>query len=157
LSERLGITVLVTSAEELGVKGALAYIKENKSELRQQAGGGGLHILNFDGIGVEGKIYLVGGGNRFSRPPNENLNVLVQKSAEEMDIPVGRFTLPGALFDHIPFAQAGFDALSVIGIGKSSWFVHSGNDSPEKLHVDGFNQAGRLAIRVIEKFSRLAI
>jgi Zn-dependent M28 family amino/carboxypeptidase len=157
LSEKLGITVLITSAEELAVKGALAYVTEHGTRLHNQAEGGGLHVLNFDGIGVDGKIYLVGGSNRVAGPSGGNLFNLIKRSAEELGILVGRFILPGALFDHVPFANEGFDALSVIGIGKSSWVVHSGNDSPEKLHVDGFNQAGRLAIRVIEKFSRLAI
>jgi hypothetical protein len=149
----LGITVLITSAEELAVKGALAYINEKEAHLREQSEVGGLHVLNFDGIGIDGKIHLVGGSNRTARSSCKNLFDLVQQSVRELGIPVGRFSIPGALFDHIPFAQAGYDALSVIGIGKSSWVVHSRDDSPDKLDVDGFDQAGRLAIGVIEKLS----
>jgi len=153
LNEKLGITVLITSAEELGVKGALAYIRENKLNLRQQAGESGLHILNFDGIGVDGMIYLVGGGRSSSPEPSENLNHLVQESALELEIPIGRFSLPGALFDHIPFADTGFDAISMVGIGKSTWSIHTEKDTAENLHLNGFEQAGRLAIGVIEKLS----
>ena len=42
---KLGITVLITSAEELAVKGALAYVRQNYSSLNRQAKRGGLHIL----------------------------------------------------------------------------------------------------------------
>jgi hypothetical protein len=153
LNEKLSITVLITSAEELAVKGALAYVKEKESFLRHQADSGGLHVLNFDGIGVDGKIYLVGGSNRKSRSSGVNLLNLIKQSAGESGIPIGRFSLPGALFDHIPFANEGYDALSLIGIGKSSSVVHSKNDSLDKLHLDGFDRAGRLATRVIEKLS----
>jgi hypothetical protein len=153
LIDNLGITVLITSAEELAVKGALAYVMENESNLRDQAKEGGLHVMNFDGIGVDGKIYLVGGSRRNAEPSGDNLFKMIKKSADELGIRVGRFALPGALFDHIPFANEGFDALSVIGIGRSSWVVHSEKDSPEQLNVAGFDQAGRLAVRVIEKLS----
>ncbi len=156
LIEKLGITVLITSAEELAVKGALAYVMENESNLRDQAEGGGLHVMNFDGIGVDGKIYLVGGSRRNAEPSGDNLFKMIRKSADELGIRVGRFTLPGALFDHIPFANEGFDALSVIGIGRLSWVVHSEKDSPEQLNVAGFDQAGRLAVRVIEKLSGIS-
>ena len=153
IKEGMGITVLITSAEELAVKGAQAYIAENETNLRHQADRGGLYVLNFDGIGVDGKIHLVDGSSQIAGTSGENLFSLIKKSAGELGIPVGRFSLPGALFDHIPFARAGYDALSLIGIGKSSLVVHSENDSPGMLHVDGFKQAGRLAIWVIERLS----
>lgn len=156
INQKLGITVLITSAEELAVKGAQAYITENESCLRNRAGGGELHVLNFDGIGVDGKIHLVGGSKGSSRSSGDNLISLLQQSAGELGIPVGRFSLPGTLFDHIPFAKTGYDALSMVGIGRSTWFIHSKNDLPEKLHIDGFDQAGRLAIGVIEKLSGMA-
>ena len=155
LNGKLSITVLITSAEELAVKGALAYLKENESYLRCQAGGGGLHVLNFDGIGVDGKIYLVGGEHRRVQSQDNNLSDLVLQSGKELGIPIGMFSLPGALFDHIPFTIAGYDALSIIGIGKYTWSIHSSKDVPENLHPSGFDQAGRLAIGVIEKLSRI--
>jgi hypothetical protein len=78
---------------------------------------------------------------------------MLLKSAEELGISLGRFFLPGAMFDHIPFADAGYEAVSLIGIGKDSLSIHTANDSPEKLHARGFEQAGSLAIRLIEKLS----
>ena len=60
LIEKLSLTVLITSAEELAVKGALAYVRQNDTFLNSQARRGGLHVLNFDGVGVNGKLYMVG-------------------------------------------------------------------------------------------------
>ena len=150
LIEKLSLTVLITSAEELAVKGALAYVRHNEDYLHSQANAGGLHVLNFDGIGVDGRLYLVGGDRRRARVTDNDLYRLVRQSAEELGISIGRFSLPGAMFDHIPFAEDGYDAVSIIGIGKASWSIHTANDSPEKLHTRGIGQAGRLAIRVIE-------
>ena len=63
---------------------------------------------------------------------------MLRKSAEEFGISLGRFFLPGAMFDHVPFAEAGYEAVSLIGIGKDSLSIHTANDSPEKLHARGF-------------------
>jgi len=150
---KLGITVLITGAEELAVKGSLAYVQQNNSYLKSQAKRGGLHILNFDGIGVEGKLYIVGSDRGQAYGTGGELYCLVQQSAAEKGISIGRFSLPGAMFDHVPFAEAGFNAVSIIGIGKHSISVHTANDSPEKLHERGFDQAGRLALGVIENLS----
>jgi hypothetical protein len=73
LIEKLSITVLITSAEELGVMGAQAYLKHSKSTLRSQAEVAGLHILNFDGIGLDGKLYLAGGQRRPAQSSEDNL------------------------------------------------------------------------------------
>jgi hypothetical protein len=134
--------------------GALAHVQQNLAALRRCNGRGGLHVLNFDGIGVEGRLYLAGGGQQHLPPDGAGLPQLVRQSAEELGIAVGRFSLPGALFDHLPFADLGFDALTLLGIGKASWSIHTAGDTPEKLHVIGFQRAGDLAIRVIEHLSR---
>ncbi|HUV26415.1 MAG TPA: M28 family peptidase [Anaerolineales bacterium] len=153
INERLKITILITSAEEAAVMGALAYVQQYEAYLHRQSDGGGLHILNFDGTGVDGKLYNVGSERRFSPSPDTSLINLVRQASEELGFPIGRFSLPGAMFDHIPFAENGFDAVSIIGIGKSTWSVHTPKDSPDKLHIRGFEQAGRMAICVIEKVS----
>ena len=151
--EKLSLTVLITSAEELAVKGAQAYVKRNKFYLRRQAEAGGLHVLNFDGPGVDGKLYLVGGERRIAQSPDNNLSSLVRQSCKELGFSIGRFSLPGAMFDHIPFAEDKYDAVSIVAIGKSTWSIHTSMDTPDKLHIRGFEQAGHLAIRVIEKLS----
>jgi len=152
LNRKLGLTVLLTSAEELGVMGALAYVQQNDIFLHGRVEQGGLCVLNFDGIGVDGKLYMVGREPNPTQANRTDLHHLVKQSAAEFGIPLGRFFLPGAMFDHIPFAEEGYDALSLIAVGKGSGSIHTAGDSPEKLHIKGFDQAGRLALRVVEKF-----
>jgi hypothetical protein len=52
--------------------------------------------------------------------------------------------------DHIPFAHAGFDAISFTVSGKASWWIHTRNDSVEQLHPRGFAEAGNVALGVVE-------
>ena len=75
----------------------------------------------------------------------------VQSACAELQLPLRRFGFVGALFDHIPFAQRGFDAVSLIAVGQASRSIHTPSDTIERLHVRGFDQAGRVALRVIEQ------
>jgi len=148
---KLKFTILITSAEELGVKGAQACLQGISGGLD---GRDELQVFNFDGIGVAGRLYLVGSARRRGSNKVNQLFHLVMESGSELGIPIGRFALPGALFDHAPFAEAGYAAISLVGIGKGSLAVHTVHDTPDKLHIRGFEQAGQLAIRVIEKMGR---
>jgi hypothetical protein len=146
---KLRVRVLITSAEEFALMGAVAYMQAHEAELREQARGGGLYVLNFDGVGVKGKLCHVGHDNRL-------LN-WVEAAGRELNFPLGRFNLPGALFDHTPFAEAGFEALSLVTVGRASLAVHTRGDDVDKLDVEGFRQAGEVALRVIERLRDLVI
>jgi len=155
---KLRVTVLLTSAEELTLGGAFAFVRRNEDRLRRQAKAGGLYVLNLDGPGVDGKLYMVGEENSrlasdASPASDASLAGLVRAACSELRVPLGRFSLPGAMFDHIPFARCGFDAVSLIAVGGASWAVHTPGDSADKLHVRGFEQAGRVVLRVIEKLA----
>jgi 8-oxo-dGTP pyrophosphatase MutT (NUDIX family) len=146
LRERLRPTILITSAEEMTLMGAVAHLRREERRLLHQAEAGGLYILNFDGTGVDGKLYLVGG-------KENRLGTLIREAAQEVGVSVGRFSLFGALFDHVPFAQCGLEAVSLIALGRATWAVHTPGDSADKLHVRGFEQAGQVALRAIEKIT----
>jgi hypothetical protein len=153
------VTVLMTSAEELTLGGAFAFVRRNEDRLRRQAESGRLYILNLDGPGVDGKLYMVSPSRRLesyaSPASHANLASLVRAACSELQISLGKFSLPGAMFDHIPFARCGFDAVSLMAVGRASWAVHTPGDSADKLHIRGFEQAGRVAWRVIEKLADL--
>jgi hypothetical protein len=153
IRERFSITVLISGAEELATMGVLAYVKDGGVALRKQAGTGGLHVLNFDGIGVHGDLYLVAPRRRAVPEKHPSLPDAIRDSCAQLGLKLGGFNLPGALFDHIPFAEAGFDAVSLITIGKASRYIHSPGDSADKLDPRGFDQAGRVALKVIEQLS----
>jgi hypothetical protein len=60
LLQSLHVTLLFTTAEEEGLMGAQAYVAMNEPTLQRQAQKGGVYILNFDGIGTQGKLLLNG-------------------------------------------------------------------------------------------------
>ena len=145
LTSRLRVTCLFPSAEEMTLMGSVAYVSAHEAALRRQAGQGGLYLLNFDGIGVDGDLYYVGrSGALLDR---------LQKAAGQLDLPLKRFAFAGALFDSIPFAQRGFDAVTLLAVGAASRPVHTPADNVAQLHVRGFQQAGQLALHLIENLT----
>ncbi len=147
LREKIDVTILIPSAEEMGLMGAAAYVKHHLETLKQERE---IYILNFDSVGVEGRLCYVDARNRSRQP---RLSALIKESCAELGIKLGHFSLVGALMDHIPFAQAGFDAISLTTFGKASWWIHTQNDSVEHLHPKGFSEVGNVAMGVIEKIA----
>ena len=149
--DKLQITLLIPSAEEMTLMGSVAYVMAHAALLRAQAERSGLHVLNFDGVGVDGDLYFVGGSRQGQKGDRINLVTCVRDACAELNLPLKRFGFIGALFDHIPFAQRGFDAISLITVGRASRSVHTPQDAIDRLHVRGFDQAGRVALHVIER------
>jgi len=152
--DRLQVTILVTSAEEMTVMGAEAYARENELALRRQAEAGGLYIVNLDGIGVDGKLYLAGGSPTVKaggQRPAGRLADWIHKACGELGITIERFGLAGVMFDHMPFARRGLDAVSLIAVGPATRFVHTPQDTVDKLDVRGFEQAGQVILKVIAR------
>jgi Zn-dependent M28 family amino/carboxypeptidase len=144
----VALTVLITGAEELGVVGATAYrLLAQRTGLLERQAEQGLYILNFDGIGGDGRLALVGGDVR------SQLAAAIRASCVDLQLPLGRLPLVGALFDHVPFAEAGFDAVSLVTVGAAGRSVHTPADSVDKLDVEGFRQAGEVALQVVQRLS----
>jgi hypothetical protein len=140
--ERLRVIIVLTSAEELGLMGATAYVKKNVLQLQREEA----IILNFDGVGIDGEVQWVGA-------TSSDVARMIGAAAREAAIPIGRFRFIGALFDHIPFAQRGLDAASLIAVGRASRSIHTARDTVDQLHVRGFDRAGRVALSAIENFA----
>ena len=144
---RLRLTFLITGAEEIGVAGAAAYLQRHRAELRRDAQAAGLRILNFDGVGVDADLRLAGA--RLNRRNNGRMAGWVEAAARDCGLRVKPFSMIGLSYDHAPFAEAGFDAVSLIAIGRATWAVHTPRDTAERLHPRGFAQAGAIALRII--------
>ncbi len=149
--DKLQMTLLIPSAEEMTLMGSVAYVTAHEALLRDQAERGGLRVLNFDGVGVDGDLYFIGGSRQRQNGDRINLLTCVQDACAELHLPLKRFGFIGALFDHIPFAQRGFDAISLITVGRASRSVHTPQDSIDQLHLRGFDQAGQVALHMIER------
>ncbi len=145
----LDVNFLITGAEELGVVGATAYVLAEQQAGRWPAGAANsVSVLNFDGIGTAGHLAVVGGG------AGSRLGELVRACCVDLQLPLGRLPLIGAMFDHIPFAEAGCEALSLVTVSAAGRSVHTPADTADKLHVEGFRQAGEVALAVIERLGR---
>jgi hypothetical protein len=153
LLHRLRVTFLFTAAEEEGLMGAQAYVAMNEPALRRQAQMGGVYILNFDGVGARGGLLLDESSGKLRSAQSISLGDQVRNICSELNIPIGRFPPIGALMDHAPFAHCGFYAISLATTGQAVWSVHTRGDSAEKLHAKGFEQAGRVALKLIEKMA----
>jgi hypothetical protein len=146
LARRLRWTILLTTAEELALMGSAAFARRHLRELRRQAAHGGLYILNIDGIGVDGTLYL----DTREQTQTSRLTRWIEQAAQGQAIDLWRFNLVGVLFDHMPFARRGLDAATLTAIGPATWTVHTPRDTVEQLDVRGFEQAARVAMKVIE-------
>lgn len=149
--DKLNVTILIPSAEEMTLMGSVAYVTACEKALHDQDRLRGLFVLNFDGIGVDGDVYYVGRSRASRQRDGLDLLAHLQQACHDLKLPLKRFGFIGALFDHIPFAQRGFDAISLVAVGRASRSVHTPGDSIDKLHVRGFDQAGRVALKVIDQ------
>lgn len=145
---RLRLTILFTDAEEMGVAGAAAWARRHLHALRRDAQGAGLGILNFDGVGVNADLRLAGA--RASR----RMAGRVEAGARDCGLRVKPFSMVGLSYDHVPFAEAGLDAVSLIAIGRATGAVHTPRDTAGLLHPKGFAQAGRIALAVIAQMQQ---
>ncbi len=152
--DKLRLTILIPSAEEMTLMGSVAYVTAHAETLHVQDRANGVYVLNFDGIGIDGELYYVGHSRQSGSAARLNLLALVRRACAELQLPLKHFRFVGALFDHIPFAQRGFDAISLIAVGQASQAVHTPADTIAKLHLRGFDQAGRVALHVIEQLIR---
>jgi hypothetical protein len=138
----VAVDVLITGAEEHGLLGALHFVRTGGAPLRSAAGSS-VFVLNFDGVGVAGRLAVAGGR------PGSALVALVQQAAAGLGLGLGRVPLVGALYDHIPFGEAGFDALTLAVMGPAARLVHTPRDRPETLVSEGFRQAGEVGLGVV--------
>jgi hypothetical protein len=149
ISHKLNLTILLTSAEEVSTMGAVAFVQRHAEELRRWARSGRLYVLNFEGVGVDGSLRWVGKAKQTDAPSESSLLSLVCQACIDLDYELRSFNLPGALYDHLPFAASGLEAGTLMASSRASLSVHTRGDDIDQLDVRGFEQAGQVALRVI--------
>jgi hypothetical protein len=142
---RLRWTILLTAAEELGLMGAAAFVRAHTRAIRDAV------VINFDGVGIAGTLHYAA-GHRASR-----LVTVLQSVAHQRGLPLRRFNWPGLLFDHLPFARAGIEAVTLLSVGPGMETVHTPRDTVERLQAEGFAQTGSLAVAVLAALCERAI
>ncbi len=124
LPQQLALGVVLTSAEELGLAGARAWVR----------GRGAVHAINVDGVDDAGALRLTW----TKRRPTELLDLLTVRAAEAgVPARVGRL-IPGALLDGVAFADAGWQVVTVSrGTLRTVARIHTPRDSLEHLRGEG--------------------
>lgn len=132
------VAFLVTDGEELGLAGAWAAA----AQIPRVSS-----VINLDGLDDEGGFYLI---ERYPRGRVGGLAPTVAAAlltaAQRLDYAAERRRLPvGLLADHIPFARAGFQALTILrGTHRSLQRAHRPHD--DKHHLRGEGVAATVAL-----------
>jgi hypothetical protein len=124
LPPQLALGVVLTSAEELGLAGARAWVSSR----------GVGHAINVDGVDDEGDLRLTW----TKRRPSALIEQLATRAADAgVRARVGRL-LPGALLDAVALADAGWQVVTVSrGTLRTLARIHTSRDSVEHLTGDG--------------------
>ncbi len=136
LPEQLALGVVLTSAEELGLAGARAWVR----------GRGAVHAINVDGVDDNGALRLT-----WTRRRPASLLDLLRKRAEEAGVPVhvGRL-IPGALLDGVALADAGWQVVTVSrGTLRTVSRIHTPRDSLDHLSGEGIAVTASIILAAI--------
>ena len=136
LPQQLALGVVLTSAEELGLAGARAWVR----------GRGAVHAINVDGIDDEGAMRLT-----WTRRRPASLLELLSSRAKEAGVPVrvGRL-IPGALLDGVALADAGWQVVTVSrGTLGTVARIHTPQDSLDHLSGEGIAVTASIILAAI--------
>ena len=139
------VGVLITSAEELGLAGAWAWVREQGA---RYVSSDARRAVNFDGLDDVGSLTCMSdGANRVA--------VAMRSVASDRRLPVVfRRVLPGILVDANALNQSGWDAVT-ISKGNFSTLarIHTSADNPERLTGTGVAEAVELVTDFIKRES----
>lgn len=124
LPPELALGVVLTSAEELGLAGARAWVR----------GRGAGHAINVDGVDDEGDLRLTW----TKRRPSALIEQLTERAGNAGVKARAARLLPGALLDAVAFADAGWEVVTVSrGTMRTVARIHTSRDSLDHLEGKG--------------------
>jgi hypothetical protein len=131
-SQPLG--VLITSAEELGLAGARAWVRGRPAS----------RAINVDGVDDRGRYRLTYTG----RKPRALLQAVTRAAeADGERVAAGRL-FPGVLLDGVALADAGWEVVTVSrGDSRTVARIHTTRDDLARLEGTGVEAAGRILAR----------
>lgn len=143
-----GVSFLFTGAEEMGLCGAVEFLKNYGNDLSKDA-----VIINVDGIG-KGKNLII--TTKFGIPPrrtSREVYKLIKKVGEKNGLRVKEGWLPlGAGLDHIPFATRGYESITIhLSSLKDAFFVHTPKDTPEEVDVNQVMKVSEVLYEILKE------
>jgi hypothetical protein len=137
LPRDLPLGVLLPSAEELGLAGARAWVRQRRAEGSRPG-----VALNVDGVDDRGRLTAMWSG---AGAPGALIAALAAGAVEEGVPFVARRLLPGVLTDHVALADGGWTTLT---LSRGSWAtlsrIHRPSDSVRALDGRGAAAAARV-------------
>lgn len=133
--ENVNLAFLWCTAEELGLYGSKAYVKQHKDELLAMKDR--FYNINVDMVGQE-IAYMKKKGVFRKTPLNKTLNKLIKESAEEQGIEIRGFkSMLAGSSDHAPFKKVKLEVSTFLS-KKDFKKIHSDKDTldivdPEKM------------------------
>jgi len=124
------VAFLVTDAEEFGLAGSFAALRERDTLAGVEA------VINFDGVDDEGGFFILEG--RIPRR-GHGLASTIEAAARAQGAQIRRRAVPpGLMLDHVPFLQSGMQALTLMHGGLLSLArVHRPTDNLDRLSGAG--------------------
>lgn len=150
--ENTDVYFLATTAEEIGLMGAIAFINKHQNELNKDT----TYFLNYDVIGGEGDIIL---HTKYGIPPkttSKEINDLLLEIANEKNLKVGTQYLPiGASADHLPILKKGFKTTWIqTGDRKVTTKIHTPKDNMTLITKESLRTAIILGFEFIQRIDK---
>jgi hypothetical protein len=137
------VGVCLTSAEELGLAGARAWVRGGQR-------GGPAVAINCDSVDDSGTVTCMYSG---SRPDTLVASVLAAGKRAGQPIRAHRL-LPGVLTDGVALADAGWDVVTLSkGGARTLARIHTPLDHPDRLTGTGMDEVARVIVEMLETAS----
>jgi hypothetical protein len=133
-----------TGAEETGLLGSQMFLKSHGEKMV----GDKVFVINLDGVGQKGKLSVYSSGEAGKKWLRQVGGIAAKKGIRIRRQPL----LKGIWMDHLPFCHFGISAISLSGIGREGWHIHTSRDKLNLVQEEGLAEIEELLEGVIESF-----
>jgi hypothetical protein len=141
------LTFLFTSAEEIGLTGAVKYsqqLKDNPIFSKENT-----FVINWDLAGLSGPVLVNTGVGIPKKLTSPTMSQFIDRIGEEQKIPVQQLYLPvGGWTDALPFSYYGYEAITISG---KSIMIHSTKDAPNIIDHENLANSYQMGIELAKK------
>ncbi len=135
------VGICLTSAEELGLAGARAWVASG--------GSGGMPVLNVDGVDDVGSIRAMWSGTR----PEALLAALARAGVRVSEPVAARRLLPGILTDAVAVSDAGIPAVTLSrGTARTLLRIHRPSDTPARISGVGIARVASVLATALKHY-----
>ncbi|WP_371804136.1 M28 family metallopeptidase [Candidatus Lokiarchaeum ossiferum] len=147
-TENILLKFIWCTAEEWGLFGSKGYVKTHKQEIVENKDNS--YVINVDMVGSE-LAYLDKAGLLKKKPINTKLNLLIEKSAEELKIEARKFNSPiGGNSDHASFKKEKVEVCCFLAKNDTK-IIHSKKDTIDLVKPEKLEDAVELIKNLVQK------